>query len=155
MALRKILTNEDELLRKKSKPVERFDSSLHTLLGDMKETMRYNNGAGLSAVQIGVLRRVFITEVDGKLVEFVNPKIISQSEICKNVVEGCLSIPNKTGIVRRPVSVTIAAQDRFGKEFEFVGEGYQAQAICHEYDHLNGILYTDKVLKTRKQKEEI
>ena len=148
MATRKIITiDEDEsFLRKASKPVEKFDESLHTLLDDMWDTLKKYNGAGLSAVQVGVLKRVFITATDGNK-EYVNPKIVEVSKRRKKCTEGCLSVPKKYDKVMRPVWVTVTAQDRNGKVFTETVEGYSAQAVCHESDHLDGKLYIDIVEK--------
>ena len=148
MATRKIITiDEDEsFLRKTSKPVEKFDESLHTLLDDMWDTLKKYNGAGLSAVQVGVLKRVFITATDGNK-EYVNPKIVEVSKRRKKCTEGCLSVPKKYDKVMRPVWVTVTAQDRNGKVFTETVEGYSAQAVCHESDHLDGKLYIDIVEK--------
>ena len=145
MARRKIITvNDDiEFLRKTSKPVTEFDSSLHQLLDDMWETVRHYEGAGLSAVQIGVLKRVFIMNIQGSEHEFINPEITNKNERTKKVVEGCLSVPKKYSKVMRPVWVTVEAQDRNGKIFTETVKGYSAQAVCHENDHLDGKLYID------------
>ena len=149
MAYRRIFTvnNESELefLRKTSKPVEAFDDRLATLLDDMKDTLLRVQGAGLSAVQIGSLKRVFIIEEDGEMLEFVNPEIISTSGKNKILEEGCLSVPAAYGKVNRPYKVKIKAQDRKGNWFTRVFTGFSAKAICHEADHLDGKLYIDYV----------
>ena len=156
MAIRKIITIGDDLLRKKSKPVEKFDSKLHELLDDMYESMLYYDGIGISAVQVGVLRRCFITEFDGKKIEFINPTIISQSGKNKYLIEGCLSVPGQSGPVERPAVVVVEAYDRYGNKFTYEAKDYSAKAICHEYDHLDGILYIDKLVdkKNRKKNKE-
>ena len=148
MATRKIITiQEDEgFLRKTSKPVEVFDESLNTLIDDMWDTLKKYNGAGLSAVQIGVLKRIFITNTDGKK-EYINPTIIATSQKKKKCVEGCLSIPKKYDEVMRPAWVTVRAQDRNGNFFEETVRGYSAQAVCHESDHLDGKLYIDFIVE--------
>ena len=149
MAYRRIFTinNENELqfLRKISKPVTAFDDRLAVLLDDMKDTLRRVQGAGLSAVQIGSLKRVFIIEEDGEMLEFVNPEILSTSGKNKFLEEGCLSVPSAYGKVDRPNKVRIKAQDRFGNWFTKTFTGFSAKAICHESDHLDGKLYIDYV----------
>lgn len=150
MATRKILIvpEDNEFLRKKSKPVESFDSSLHELLDDMADTLYKAKGAGLSAVQIGVLRRVFIIDIGNRKLEFINPEIISVSGQNKIINEGCLSVPYSTVNVdeckvRRPNIVLAKFFDRNGNPGEIKLSGYEAKAFCHEFDHLNGILFTD------------
>ncbi len=144
MAIRTIRVDKDEILRKKSKPVKVFDEKLWTLLDDMKETMYRAEGVGLAAVQIGILKRVFIVDIGEGLIEFINPEIL-QTEGEQFGEEGCLSVPNKYGNVRRPDKVKIKAQDRNGNPFELEGQGFMARAILHEYDHLEGRLYVDLV----------
>ena len=142
MALRNILKEGDERLRKKSRPVTDFNERLWTLLDDMYETMK-DGGVGIAAPQVGVLRRaVVIDVVEGKH-ELVNPVIVEQSgDQCGG--EGCLSIPGQYGLVHRPAQLRLKAQDRYGKPFELEAEGYFAVAVCHEVDHLDGILFIDK-----------
>lgn len=148
MAKRIILTEGDATLRKTARPVEKFDERLWDLLDDMKETLADYGGVGLAAPQVGVLRRVFITwmDEDGECVEYINPEIIF-SEDEEEGREGCLSIPGKWGIVKRPHHVKVRAQDRNGEFFE--REGFEMEAVCmnHENDHLNGVLYIDKVIR--------
>lgn len=144
MATRKILIIGDETLRKKSKPVEKFDERLAELIDDMYDTMKENHGAGISAVQVGVLRRVFITEADGKKIEFVNP-VIRKKRGKNKSIEGCLSVPGKSGKVTRPKIVEVEAFDRFGNKFIHTAENFEAKAVCHEYDHLEGVLYVDLI----------
>ena len=151
MAIRKILKidNKDDLefLRKNSIPVENFDTRLATLLDDMAETVRRADGAGLSAVQIGVLKRVFvIIDEDDEIVEFVNPEILETSGSCPILEEGCLSVPKYYGKVKRPNIVVVKAFDRNGKEFKKQFVGFSAKAVCHESDHLDGILFIDKTI---------
>lgn len=144
MALREIVKFGEEILRKKSRPVVNFDERLHTLLDDMKDTMQRENGAGLAAVQVGVLRRAVIIDVRDEhgLIELINPEIISsEGKQCGG--EGCLSAPNVWEEVERPNKVTVKAQDRYGKEFTLTGTALLARAICHELDHLDGVLFTD------------
>ena len=146
MAKRKVVKIGDELLRKKSKPVKDFDDELIELLEDMKETMYENDGMGLAAPQVGVLRRVIVMDVNGNYYELINPEIIETSgEICD--VEGCLSVPGESGKVNRPEYVKIKAQNRNGVWRRYEGTGLKARCFCHEIDHLDGILYTDKVVK--------
>ena len=143
MAIRKILTEEDPTLRKKSKPVTEFDANLAQLLDDMAETMYKADGAGLSAVQVGVLKNVFITDIGRGKTEFVNPVIVKQTGVNKIKKEGCLSVPGKWGMVERPEKIWVTYQDRYGNQCADQIKGYAAKAFCHEYDHLQGILYTD------------
>lgn len=148
MAILKIITKEDELLRKKSRPVEEITPRIIRLLDDMKDTLHKANGAGLAAVQVGVLRRVVLVETEpGELIELINPELISVSEETQEGLEGCLSVPDEWGIVKRPMKATVRAQDRYGNWFEVTGEGLKARCFCHELDHLDGKLYTDSVTK--------
>lgn len=146
MALRQILKDGDETLRKKAREVTVFDERLHQLLDDMAETMYENNGIGLAAPQIGVLRRIFTVDVhdDGGLREFINPRILNPrgSQIS---CEGCLSVPGVWGDVERPGMITVEAQDRNGQWFTLEASDLLAICICHENDHLDGILFKDKV----------
>lgn len=146
MALRQIVKFGDDILRKKSRPVTSFDERLWQLLDDMKETMASQQGAGLAAVQVGVLRRAVVVDVRDKhgVIELVNPEIISE-EGTQCGGEGCLSAPNVWENVERPNVVTVRAQDRYGKEFTITGSALLARAFCHEVDHLDGILFTDHV----------
>jgi peptide deformylase len=151
LAILKIITEEDETLRKKSKPVTEITPRILTILDDMKDTLIQADGVGLAAVQTGILRRMFIINTsveEGKaeIVEFINPEIIKTSGN-QQEVEGCLSVPGKYGITSRPQKVTVRATNRNGEEFEFTGEGLFARCLCHEYEHLDGILYTDNVVK--------
>lgn len=146
MALRQIVKFGEDILRKKSRPVTSFDERLWTLLDDMAETMRSKDGAGLAAVQVGVLRRAVVIDVHDEhgLIELINPEIVSvEGAQCGN--EGCLSAPNVWEEVERPNTVTVKAQDRHGKEFTLTGSALLARAFCHELDHLDGILFTDHV----------
>ncbi len=146
MALRNIVYSDDSLIRKKSKVVTEFDEKLDVLLDDMKETMRHNDGVGLAAVQVGVLKRVVVIEACGQYFELVNPKILSQ-EGSQIGVEGCLSVKNITGEVERPERITVNAQNRYGDNMVFTLEGLLAVVVCHEVDHLDGILFIDKMKK--------
>ncbi|MBR1983495.1 MAG: peptide deformylase [Clostridia bacterium] len=143
MAIRNIIQNGDPTLRKKSFEVTDFGEKTHQLLDDMKDTLILADGAGLAAPQVGVLRRIFIVSAEGKYYECINPKIVKTSgeQIGE---EGCLSVRGKFGTVKRPMKVTVKAQDRFGKPFTVNASGFLARAFCHENDHLDGILYIDK-----------
>lgn len=146
MALRNIVQDGDSVLRKKCRVVTDFNDRLHILLDDMKETLIHANGAGLAAPQVGVLKRVAIVSVDDEYYELINPEIV-KTEGEETSPEGCLSIPGVCGTVSRPYKVTVKAQDRYGKEFTARGEGLLARAFCHELDHLDGILFKDKVIE--------
>lgn len=144
MAIRKIVTIEDSVLRKKSRPVVKFDEKLWTLLDDMKDTLKKADGVGLAAVQVGILRRVVIVDVgDGKPVELINPEIVEQSGEQEGQ-EGCLSLPGEWGVVSRPEFVKVRAQNRKGQWCMHKGEGLKARCFCHEIDHLDGIVFTDR-----------
>ena len=142
MATRKIVEIGDEKLRKHSKPVEKFDLRLRILLKDMAETMYINDGAGLAAPQVGILKRVCVVDVGDHLYELVNPVIVSR-EGEQEGPEGCLSIPGRAGAVKRPMKVVVQAQTAKGEPFEVTVEGFLARAFCHEIDHLDGVLYVD------------
>ena len=143
MAILKIVNHPDELLRKRSKEVVEFNARLHELLDDMLQTMDAVGGVGIAAVQVGVLWRVCIVETAKGVIEFINPVIVNSSKPMKGE-EACLSVPNTSGMVERPQKVTVKAQDRNGKFFERVFTGRDAVCVCHEIDHLDGVLYTDK-----------
>ena len=143
MAKLKIVKFGDPMLRKVSRPVDQITPRILTLLDDMIETMRDAGGCGLAAVQVGVLRRIAVIEVeDGKVIELINPKIIAFAGE-QNEQEGCLSNPGEYGITKRPKAVTVRAMNRHGEEFEVSGSDLLARAICHECDHLDGKLYID------------
>lgn len=148
MALLKIVKeNEDlEFLRRKSSKVTEITPRITELLDNMIETMRNANGCGLAAVQVGVLRRIVVIETEDGLFELINPVIIKKSGEQQGL-EGCLSLPGKWGITKRPQCVTVRALDRNGEEFELTGYDLLAKAICHEVDHLDGIIYTDNVVR--------
>ena len=149
MALRNVVNIGESSLRKKSKPVKDFDESLWELLDDMKETMYQNDGMGLAAPQVGVLRRAIVIDVNGMFAELINPEIISQKgEDIEE--EGCLSVENFRGRVKRPYEITVKACDRYGYPFTLKGEKWLARCICHEVDHLDGILFVDKSLDKDK-----
>ena len=144
MAYRNIVLQGDPILKKKSSNVEKFDDKIKLLVEDMKETMYKNDGVGLAAVQVGILKRIFIVDIGEGLNVFINPEIEQMSgEYIDN--EGCLSFPGKLYKVRRPKMVKVKAQDENGKEFEIEAEDLFARAICHENDHLNGIVFLDHV----------
>ena len=159
MALRNILTREQPGLYKQCRPVTKFDERLHQLLDDMKETLLSANGVGLAAPQVGVLRRaVLVIETnvpEGEeefIYELINPEIL-ETEGEQDGPEGCLSVPGEYGLVKRPMRVTVRAQDRDGNWFEAEGEGLTARCFCHEIDHLNGIVFTSKVERMLTQEE--
>ncbi len=146
MAVRDVIQKSDLLLRKTSKEVKVFDEKLEQLIDDMWDTMYTNDGMGLAAVQVGVLKRVIVMDVNNMKLELVNPEILSQSG-CDIEEEGCLSCGKIRGKVKRPMVVTVSAQDRYGYHFKITGEKYLARCLCHEIDHLNGILFIDKIEK--------
>ncbi len=146
MAIRNVIKEGDDVLRKTARPVTEFNERLHTLLDDMADTMREQNGCGLAGNQVGILRRVVVIDVGEGLMELVNPEIVKYSGK-QEEVEGCLSCPGEYGITKRPMKVTVKAQDRYGKEHIYEGEGLLARAFCHELDHLDGVLYKDKVIR--------
>ena len=142
MALRTIIKEGDERLRKRSRPVTDFNDRLWTLLDDMYETMK-GDGVGIAAPQVGILRRAVVIDVGEGRHELVNPEIVEQ-EGDQYGGEGCLSVPGQYGMVHRPQKLRVRAQDRYGKPFELEAEGYLAVAVCHETDHLDGVLFIDK-----------
>ena len=142
MAIRNIVKDGDPILKKKCRPVEKFDKKLAILLDDMAETMHQANGVGLAAPQVGMLRRVVVIDVGEGVIELVNPKIVAYSGEQEGV-EGCLSFPGEWGLAKRPNYVKVRAQDRNGEEFEIDGEQLLARAFCHEIDHLNGVVFKD------------
>lgn len=146
MAIRNIRTEEDPILRKKSRVVENFDDRLFELLDDMAETMYAADGVGLAAVQVGVLRRVVVIDIGEGLMELINPEIIEVDGVQCDV-EGCLSLPGKQAYTMRPMTVKVKAQNRDGNWCMYKGSGLKAKAFCHEIDHLDGILYVDKIAK--------
>ena len=141
MALRRIHTDQEPALHKVCKPVTSFDSKLHTLLEDMKETLEDANGVGLAAPQVGILRRVVVVDTGDEVMELVNPELVETSGEQEGA-EGCLSVPGKYGLVKRPMFAKVRAQDRNGDWFEAEGEELIARCFCHELDHLDGIVYT-------------
>lgn len=150
MALRNIVTLEDPILRKTSRKVEKFDERLWTLLDDMKETLYNAQGVGLAAVQVGVLRRVVVIDCGDGYLELINPEIIS-AEGKQEGEEGCLSVPGRAGVTIRPAVVKVKAQNRNGDWCVYKGEELKAKCFCHEIDHLDGILYIDKMIREVKK----
>ena len=142
MGLRKILTDKEPALHKVCKPVTSFDAKLHKLLDDMAETLEEANGVGLAAPQVGILRRVVIVDVGDEILELINPTLL-ETDGEQVGAEGCLSVPGKYGLVKRPYYAKVRAQDRDGEWFEAEGEDLIARCFCHELDHLDGIVYTE------------
>ena len=159
MALRNIMTKGDKALSKICRPVTKFGDRLHQLLDDMADTLEQANGVGLAAPQVGILRRAVIvleTNVeegeDEFVIELINPEII-ETEGEQVGAEGCLSVPGEYGIVRRPERVVVRAQDRYGEWFEYEGTGLTARCFCHELDHLDGHLFTEKCERMLTEEE--
>ncbi len=155
MALREIRKEGDPCLTKVCRRVDKFDERLGILIEDMKDTLAKANGLGLAAPQVGILRRVIVMDLgeEGGMKEFVNPEIIS-TEGSYIDVEGCLSVPGKMGTVERPMKTTVRAFDKDGNEFEFTGEKLYSKCLCHETDHLDGVLYTSKVIEWMEEDED-
>ena len=156
MAMRNLRTEGDDILLKRSRPVEKFDRRLWDLLDDMGETLAHYNGVGLAAVQVGILRRAFIVSLEEgeQPVEFINPQLLEQSG-SQEVIEGCLSYPGQWWMITRPDRVKLRAQDRQGEWFEMEGEGLMAQAMLHEYGHLDGHAFKDDPTFTPLTEEEV
>lgn len=144
MAIREVRKKGDEILYKRCKEVKNFDERLHILLDDMYDTMKKHDGVGLAAPQVGILKRAVVIDIGEERIELINPEII-KTEGTQTDKEGCLSVPEEFYNVTRPDKVTVKAQDRSGNEFTKEGEGLLARAICHECDHLDGILFLSKV----------
>ena len=149
MAIRNVVQVGDDVLRQRCNEVTEFDEKLHTLLDDMKDTVKKEQGAGLAAPQVGVLRRVVVVDVEEGYFEFINPVLLQQKGE-QSGWEGCLSVRGKSGIVSRPMKVTLAFQDRYGEKYVLKAKGFFARAICHELDHLDGVLYIDKATHIEK-----
>lgn len=146
MAIRNIRKDGDEILRKKSREVDEINEKIHILLRDMVETLYKANGVGLAAPQVGILKRIVIIDAGEGLLQLINPVLKTESgQQC--VPEGCLSVPGIWGEVNRPTHVVVEALDPEGKKIVIEGEGLLAQALCHEIDHLDGILFKDKVVR--------
>jgi peptide deformylase len=143
MALRNIVKVGDEILKKRAREVAEINDRMREILDDMVETMRAADGVGLAAPQVGIMRRMIVIEVAGEVVELINPEIL-ETEGKQVGEEGCLSVPEYTGTVERPAYVKVRGLDRFGKEITVEGTELKAIALCHEYDHLEGILFVDK-----------
>ena len=142
MGLRKILTDQEPALHKVCRPVTSFDWRLHKLLKDMRDTLIESNGVGLAAPQVGILRRVVLVDTGDEILELVNPTLL-ETDGEQEGPEGCLSVPGKYGLVKRPYYAKVRAQDRDGNWFEAEGEELIARCFCHELDHLDGVLYTE------------
>ncbi len=153
MGLRKILTDKDPALHKVCKPVEVFDRKLHKLLDDMRETLIDSNGVGLAAPQVGILRRVVLVDTGEEILELINPEML-ETDGEQVGPEGCLSVPGKYGLVKRPYWAKVRAQDRNGDWYEAEGEEIIARCFCHELDHLDGIVYTE-VMERYLTEEEL
>ena len=149
MAIREVVQVGDDVLRQKCFPVEVFDEKLHALLDDMKETVKKEEGAGLAAPQIGVVKRLAVVDVEEGYFELINPVILLQKGEQMGW-EGCLSVRGKSGVVSRPMKVTVSYQDRFGEKHLIKAKGFFARALCHEIDHLDGVLYIDKATHIEK-----
>ena len=154
MAIRRILVlGEDDALRKRARRVDKFDKRLRTLLDDMADTMYKADGVGLAAPQVGVLKRAVVIDVGEGLIELVNPEIVA-SEGAVVGPEGCLSVPERRGTVERPERVTVKAQDRDGRALQIEATELLAVALCHEIDHLDGVLYVDKMIEDITDQDE-
>ena len=153
MALRKILTDKDPALHKTCKPVVNFDDRLHKLLDDMRETLIESGGVGLAAPQVGILRRVVLVDTGEEILELINPTMVETAGQQEGA-EGCLSVPGKYGLVKRPNYAKVRAQDREGNWYEAEGEELIARCFCHELDHLDGIIYT-QVMERFLTEEEL
>ncbi|GMQ63939.1 peptide deformylase [Vallitalea maricola] len=147
MAIRNIRIVDDEILRKKSKEVKCVDEKILMILNDMADTM-YNtgNGAGLAAPQVGILKRLVVIDMGEGLIKLINPRIVESSGT-QEVTEGCLSVPGKWGKLKRPATVKVEALNENNEKFTIVGTGDLAKCLCHEIDHLEGILFIDKAIK--------
>ena len=153
MALREIRMYKDEILRKKSREVKDVNERIKTLAGDMAETMYKADGVGIAAPQVGVLRRIIAVDAGSGLITLINPEVV-KSEGEQVGVEGCLSIPNVAGEVSRPQIVTVKGLNANGEPIEITAEDLLARVLCHEIDHLDGVLFTDKVIRYVDPKEE-
>ena len=142
MGIRKILTVDESCLHKTCRPVENFDKKLHKLLDDMRETLIDSEGVGLAAPQVGILRRVVLVDTGDEILELINPTLL-ETDGEQIGPEGCLSVPGKYGLVKRPNYAKVRAQDRNGVWYEYEGEELIARCFCHELDHLDGIIYTE------------
>ena len=152
MGLRKILTDKEPSLHKVCRPVEKFDGKLHKLMDDMVETMIDAHGVGLAAPQVGILRRIVVVNTGEEVLELVNPTLL-ETDGEQIGAEGCLSVPGKYGLVKRPYYARVRAQDRFGDWYEVEGEELIARCFCHELDHLDGIVYTEVMERFLRDEE--
>jgi peptide deformylase len=153
MAIRTILVGEkNDKLRKLSRPVAAVDNKILKLLDDMRETMYKNEGVGIAAPQVGVLKRIVVIDVGQGVMELINPRII-KTQGKQTEEEGCLSVPSKRGVVERPLKAVVTAYDRNGNLLEYTGEGMLARAFSHEIDHLDGVLFTDKMIREVKEEK--
>ncbi len=148
MAIRNIVQVGDDVLRQRCFEVESFDEKLWTLLDDMKDTVKKEQGAGLAAPQVGILRRAVVVDVEDGYFEFINPVILQQKGE-QTGWEGCLSVRGKSGVVSRPMKLTLSYYDRNGEKHILKAKGFFARAICHELDHLDGVLYIDKATQVQ------
>ncbi len=146
MAIRIIREDGDEVLRKKAREVGTIDERIVELVKDMAETMYESDGVGLAAPQVGILKRIVVIDVGKGLLELINPKIVKEDGE-ETEIEGCLSVPDVVGEVSRPYKVTVEAKNLKGQDIVIEGEGLLARALCHEIDHLNGVLFTDRAEK--------
>ena len=153
MGIRKILTVSEPALHKTCRPVENFDSKLHNLLDDMRDTLIDSEGVGLAAPQVGILRRVVLVDTGEEILELINPVLV-ETDGEQEGAEGCLSVPGKYGLVKRPYYAKVRAQDRNGQWYEYEGEELIARCFCHELDHLDGIIYTE-VMERYLTEEEL
>lgn len=152
MAIRNIVKDGDEILRQVCRPVTVFDEKLAQLLEDMAETMHQADGVGLAGPQVGIRRRVVVIDIGDGVMELVNPEFLEQSGE-QECVEGCLSFPGEFGITKRPKHVRVRAQDRFGKTFEFEADDFLANVCCHEFDHLDGVVFKMRVVRMLRDDE--
>ena len=153
MAIRRILTDAEPALHKTCRAVENFDNRLHVLLDDMRDTLIESGGVGLAAPQVGILRRVVLVDTGEEILELVNPTLV-ETDGEQEGPEGCLSVPGKYGLVKRPYYAKVRAQDRNGDWYEAEGEELIARCFCHELDHLDGIIYTE-VMERYLTEEEL
>ena len=151
MAVKQVVQVGDPVLRKKCEPITEFDEKLWAILEDMRDTVKAENGAGLAAPQIGLSMRMAVVDVEEGYFEFINP-VIHSVKGEQEGWEGCLSVRGKSGIVNRPMKVKISYQDRNGERKTLQAKGFFARAICHEFDHLDGVLYIDKASHMEEEK---
>lgn len=155
MAIRNIVTEGDEILRKKCRPVGEVTDRIRQTLDDMVDTMRDSLGVGLAAPQVGIMRRMFVAEPEPGRVYYMVDPVITHEEGSQECEEGCLSVPGMTGTVVRPEKITIEGLDRDGNKVKYDFEAFDANVMCHEYDHLDGILYIDKATNVHSTDEDL